>query len=87
MLRNVMFNFVPDKYQMWVDKVQTWFSMEFSDIEEILNETNKVLQDKDDSSNLDYFGFLFEEVFLVSSRMTADNYLFCSKQLLYRFVS
>ena len=82
MLNNVMFHLVPDKYPMWVDKVQTWFSMEFSDIEEILNETNKVLQDKDDSSNLDYFGFLIEGVFLVSSRMTAANYLFCSKQLL-----
>ena len=61
---------------MWVDEVQTWFSMEFSDIDEILNETNKVLQDKDDSSSLDYFGFLIEGVFLVSLRRSSAKNLF-----------
>ena len=47
--------------------------MEFSDIENILNETNKVLKDEDQYLIQDHFGFWIEGVFLVSFRQSRKS--------------
>ena len=39
------------------------YEMDFADIDDILNETNQLLQEK---YEIDYFGFFVEGIFLVS---------------------
>ena len=50
---------------MQIQQVKTRSPMEFLDIENILNETDKVLKDEDQYLIHDHFGFWIEGVFLV----------------------